>query len=272
MLDPLFGYPLQACLALLTAGVLIGLLAGLLGVGGGIVAVPVLVEIFELVDVADATVLPLAVGTAQANIVIASLSAALTHWRAGSIDRSLVKSWLPALAVGAACGLAVVPFAPAKLLTGTFAGVAVLLGIKMAVGGGVVIARRLPSGSTAQIAPALVGMLAAALGIGGGTLSTPTLSLFSFPIRKAIGAGALFNLVIAVPATITFLAQGWGVSGKPADAVGDIALFCVAALSLPALFVAPVAARWSARVPLVLLRRLFALCLVAIAVRLLIRL
>src|SRR5476649_426798 len=87
----------------------------------------------------------------------------------------------------------------------------------------------------------------------------------SFPIRQAVGAGSLFNLIIALPATITFLAQGWGVAGKPADAVGNIAVFCVAALSLPALFVAPAAARWSARVPLVLLRRLFALCLVAIA-------
>ncbi len=272
MLDLLFGYPLYTCFALLAAGVVIGLLAGLLGVGGGIVAVPVLVEIFELVDVADAAVLPLAVGTAQANILIASLSAALAHWRAGSIDRSLVKAWLPTLAVGAACGLALGPFVPAKLLTGIFAIVAVLLGIKMAVGSRLVLARGQPSGMSARVAPALVGVLAAALGIGGGTLSTPILSLFSFPIRRAIGAGALFNLVIALPATIAFLAQGWGVAGKPADAVGEVAVFCVAALSLPALFVAPAAARWSARAPVALLRRLFALCLVAIAARLLLRL
>ncbi len=134
------------------------------------------------------------------------------------------------------------------------------------------MSRKQPVGAAAQIAPTLVGALAAALGVGGGTLSTPVLSLFSFPIRQAIGAGALFNLVIALPATITFLAQGWGVAGKPADAVGEIALFCVATLSLPALFVAPAAARWSTRAPLVLLRRLFALCLAAIALNLLLKL
>ena len=114
----------------------------------------------------------------------------------------------------------------------------------------------------------LIGLLAGFLGVGGrvmsvpilldvfamaiGDLSTPALALRSFPIKRAIGAGTLFNLVISRDAR-------------------DVALFCVAALSLPALFVAPVTARWSARAPVSLLRRLFALCLAAIALRLLVR-
>jgi uncharacterized membrane protein YfcA len=102
-------------------------------------------------------------------------------------------------------------------------------------------------------------------------LSTPTLTLFSFPLRRAIGAGALFNLVISLPATVVFLLIDRDTPGRPADALGDVALFCVAALSLPALFVAPMAAQWSARVPASLLRRLFAFCLAAIAARLLFR-
>ncbi len=213
--DLLSAYPPAAWLALVAAGILVGILAGLLGVGGGIVAVPVLVEIFEFVDVADATVLPLAVGTAQANILIASLGAVLAHRRAGSIDRALVKRWLPALILGTVVGLAIGPFAPAKALTTLFAVIATLLGIKMALGDRLVLTRTSPMGASAHIAPALVGALAAALGIGGGTLNTPILSLFSFPIRRAIGAGALFNLVIALPATITFLIQGWGIPGNP---------------------------------------------------------
>lgn len=270
--DLIFGYPPIALIALVAAGILIGMLSGLLGVGGGIVAVPVLVEVFERIEVADAAVLPLAVGTAHANILLASLSAVTAHRRNGTIDGALVKAWLPALMIGVACGLALGPFAPAKALTTIFAALAALLGLKMALGDKIVLGHRLPKGPAARVPPLLVGTLASALGVGGGTLSTPVLSLFSFPIRRAIGAGALFNLVIALPAVITFLAQGWGVAGKPADAVGEIALFCVATLSLPALFVAPVAARWSAHVPLVLLRRLFALCLLAIALRLLLRL
>jgi uncharacterized membrane protein YfcA len=251
---------------------LIGLLAGLLGVGGGIIAVPVMLDVFGRFGMPDATATPLAIGTAQASVLVASITAVVAHWRARSIDRDLVRAWLPALIAGAAFGLTVGPFAPAKLLTGIFAGVAALLGVKMAAGDRFVLARRQPQGAAAQIAPALVGALASSLGVGGGTLSTPALSLFSFPIRRAIGAGALFNLIIALPATATFLTQGWDVPGRPADATGDIAWFCVAALSLPALFVAPVAARWSARAPLAILRRLFAFCLLAIALRLLLRL
>jgi hypothetical protein len=76
----------------------------------------------------------------------------------------------------------------------------------------------------------------------------------SFPIKRAIGAGALFNLVISVPATLFFLTADLGAPGRTVDALGDVALFCVAALSLPALFVAPVAARWSVRAPVSVLR------------------
>jgi uncharacterized membrane protein YfcA len=97
------------------------------------------------------------------------------------------------------------------------------------------------------------------------------LSLFSFPIKRAIGAGALFNLVISVPATLFFLTADLGTPDRTVDALGDVALFCVAALSLPALFVAPVAARWSVHAPVSVLRRLFALCFVVIALRLLLR-
>ena len=256
---------------LLVTGVLIGLLAGLLGVGGGVVAVPVLLEIFEFMGISPSLAVSLAVGTAQASILIASTTAAAAHWRAGTVDRELVRSWLPALMVGALIGLAVGPFAPPWVLTGLFAVIAAALAVKMAAGDRLIIGHRQPRGPLALMPPTLVGGLAAAVGVGGGTLSTPVLTLFSFSIKRAIGAGALFNLVIAVPATIAFLVMDLDTPGRPADALGDVALFCVATLSLPALFVAPIAARWSARAPVSLLRRLFAICLAVIAARLLLR-
>jgi uncharacterized membrane protein YfcA len=264
-------YPPAVWAVLLGTGVLIGLLAGLLGVGGGVIAVPVLLEVFAIMGLGEATAVTLAVGTAQASILVASLTAVSAHWRAGTIDRTLVRAWLPALLVGTLLGLGLSAFAPAKLLTGLFAGIAATLAFKLATGERLAFARVPMRGLLGQIPPAVVGVLASAVGVGGGTLSTPVLSLFSFPINRAIGAGTLFNLVISLPATVFFLAHDLGAPGRPADALGDVALFCVAALSLPALFVAPVAARWSARAPVSVLRRLFALCLAAIAVRLLLR-
>ena len=271
MLHILAAYSLTTCLALLGTGIAIGLLGGLLGVGGGILAVPILLEVFASLGMPSQDILPLCVGTAQASVLLVSIVAAHAHWRAGTIDRQLVRQWLPALLLGTAVGLLLGPFTPARLLTGIFAAVAAGLGLKMAIGPRLYLTRHLPRGALAHVAPGLVGGLAAALGVGGGTLSTPVLSLFSFPIQRAVGAGALFNVVVALPATGAFLAMGWQTAGRPADAVGDVALFCVAALTLPALFVAPIAARWSARVPVVLLRRSFAVCLCAIALRIMMR-
>jgi uncharacterized membrane protein YfcA len=265
-------YSPTVCLFLLGTGVLIGLLGGLLGVGGGVIAVPVLIEILPLAGVAEPLVLPVALGTAQANILLASLISAHAHWRGGTIDRTLVRLWLPALGVGTCFGIVLGPLAPARLLTALFAGVAATLAVKMMLGPRYVLSHRQPTGFAAYLAPGLVGTLSAAVAVGGGTLSTPVLSLFSFPIHRAIGAGALFNIVVALPATASFLVSGTTLPGRPIDAVGEVALFCVATLSLPALFVAPIAARWSARAPLPLLRRLFALCLGAIALRLMLRL
>jgi uncharacterized protein len=257
--DLLSIYPPTVWIVLLATGVLIGLLAGFLGVGGGGIAVPVLLDVFAAMSLTEATAAPLAIGTAQASILLASLAAAYAHWREGTIDRALVRAWLPALVVGTSIGLASGPFAPAKLLT-------------MMVGNRFVLSNRQPLGAGAHVAPGLVGALAPSVAVGGGTLSTPVLSLFSFLIHRAIGAGALFNFVIALPATIAFLVLGWSTAGRPPDAVGEVAVFCLAAPSLPALFVAPVAARWSTRAPVVLLRQLFALCLGVIALRLLMRL
>ncbi len=271
-MSQVFGlYPLTACVILLATGVVIGLLGGLLGVGGGIVAVPVLLEVFRSIGVPAEEIVPLSVGTAQASVLVASIFAAYAHGRADTIDRGLVRQWLPGLLLGTAFGLVVGPLAPPGLLTGIFAAVAAGLGAKMALGSRLVLTRHPLRGAIAQVPAGLVGALAAALGVGGGTLSTPTLALFSFPVQRAIGAGALFNVIVAVPATIAFLSMGWQTPGRPPDAVGDVALFCVAALSIPALFVAPVAARWSTRVPVMLLRQAFALCLCAIAVRILMR-
>jgi uncharacterized protein len=264
-------YPPVVWVLLLGTGLLIGLLAGLLGVGGGVIAVPILLDIFALMGLGEASATALAVGTAQASILVASVTAVAAHGRARTIDGALVGVWLPALLLGTVPGLALSAFASARLLTDLFAIVAGALAVKMAVGDRLVVTCASPKGIPGQLPPLIVGMLAAAVGVGGGTLSTPVLSLFSFPIKRAIGAGAVFNLAISLPATAFFLTTDLGTPGRTIDALGDVALFCVAALSLPALFVAPVAARWSARAPVPVLRRLFALCLAAIALRLLLR-
>jgi uncharacterized membrane protein YfcA len=254
---------------LLATGVLIGMLAGLLGVGGGVVAVPILLDIFLFLGLNEQHSIALATGTAQANIVVASLSATYAHWKAGTIDRVLLRNWLPSLLIGSLFGLLLGAMAAPRLLTTIFAGVATALAFQLVAGDRLAFQPR--TGTFARLPPVIVGGLASAVGVGGGTLSTPVLSLFSFPIKRAIGAGALFNFAVALPATAFFLVHDLGEPGRPIDALGDVSMVCLAALSLPALFTAPVAARWSTRAPTFILRQLVALCLALIALRLVLK-
>ena len=204
MIAALSAYPPAVWALLLATSVLIGLLAGLLGVGGGIVAVPVLLDVFSIMGLGEANGVVLAVGTAQASILVASLSAVVAHWRAGTIDGPLVRAWLPRFLQAPCWALALSILAPAKLLTGLFAGIAAALAVKMATGERLVLGRAPPAGLPGHLPPSVVGLLASAVGVGGGTLSTPVLSLFSFPIKRAIGAGALFNLVISAAGHAVF--------------------------------------------------------------------
>ncbi|WP_198368653.1 sulfite exporter TauE/SafE family protein [Roseomonas rosulenta] len=256
-------------LVLATVGLLIGTLGGLLGIGGGVIAVPVLLEVFALGGMSDADHAALAIGTAQAAILLSSLAAAAAHAAAGTIDQPVLRSWLPAILAGTLLGLGLAPLIPASLSVGAFAAVAVLLGTQMMAGARGVLASGLPAPPLGWLPPAAIGALSAALGIGAGTLSGPVLGLFSTPINRAVGAGAIFNIAVALPATLGFAALGYGKPGLPPDSVGYVSLSAAILLALPAIVVAPFAARLSSRLPVPLLRRVFAACLFAIALRVL---
>lgn len=253
--------------ALLAAGAGAGLLSGLLGIGGGVVIVPVLIEIFAGAGLEPAAQAPLAIGTAHAAVLLASISAALAHARAGRIGMPLLRAWLPPMLLGALAGLALAAVASADLLFAGFAVVMSLLGLVLLVGERHVLAPEPPSGAAGTVPPALVGALAAALGIGGGTLSGPVLALFSVPLVRAIGVGSVFNIAVAAPSTAAFVLTGLRARGLPFGTIGYVGLLPLLALTLPALWVAPWAARLAPRLPVRLLRRIFAFCLLAIAAR-----
>lgn len=254
--------------ALLAAGVLIGGLSGLLGIGGGVVAVPVLLEVFASAGIAADLQPRLAIGTAHALVVLASIPAAVALWRAGQVEARLLRAWLPGVMAGMAAGLALGPLLPPLVPVAVFALVAAGLGAALLAGPAVLG----PAGRGAGLPSLLVGLFAAGLGIGGGTLGGPAMALSGVALRAAIGAGAVFNLVVAVPATLVFVLAGLGAEGRPAASLGFVAPLPLLLLALPAMAVAPAAARWQARVPVGVLRRLFGACLVLIAARMAARL
>lgn len=196
----------------------------------------------------------------------------MAHARAGSVDHELVRRWLPPMMVGAVAGLALAQLLPPVVPVAIFALVAAALGVQMLAGGRFALADAPPPAPWGWVPPGLVGLLAAGLGIGAGTLSGPVLSLLSVPLSGAIGAGSVFNLVVALPAVAAFIFGGIGVAGRPPGSLGHIGLLPLALLVVPALLAAPPAAGLARRLPVPLLRRLFAVCLLAIAARMVMRL
>jgi uncharacterized membrane protein YfcA len=254
--------------ALTAAGAFAGLLAGLLGVGGGIVIVPALFHLFSLLEVAEAVKMHLAVGTSLATIIATSLSSIRAHAKRGAVDWSILKGWGPWIAVGVAAGTAIAASVSGDALSAVFAAVALIVAVYMAFApDGLRLASQPPRGPARAGIAGLIGAISAMMGIGGGTLTVPTLVLSSVPVHRAVGTAAAVGLIIAVPGAIGFIIAGWGAAGLPWGSLGYVSVLGFAVIVPTTVAVAPLGARLAHAIDKVLLRRLFALFLAITALR-----
>jgi hypothetical protein len=173
MMDLFASFGLGSLAALLVAGVGIGLVGGMLGIGGGIVAVPILLEVFGTRALSEVDRSALAIGTSQAVILLSSLSAAWAHGMGGRIDGAILRAWTGPMILGALIGLALAPFTPPYLSMTGFAAIALLLGAKMLLGERAALADEMPKGGKGWVPPLLIGLFSADLGVGAGTLDRP---------------------------------------------------------------------------------------------------
>jgi uncharacterized membrane protein YfcA len=255
---------------LAATGAVAGILAGLLGVGGGIVIVPVLYYVFGYLGVDETVRMHLAVGTSLATIVPTSIRSALAHRARGSVAGTVFRGWAPCVFAGAIAGAWAATLADFRVLTSVFAAVALLVALHMAFGRPHWrIAAAPPSGSPMAALATFVGAVSAMMGIGGGTLSVPLLTLFGVPIHRAVGTAAALGIVIAVPAVIGFIAGGWDVAGRPPFSAGYVNLPGFAVIVPMTMLVAPLGARLAHAMSQLRLRRAFALFLGLTALRML---
>ena len=256
--------------SLIGGGIVAGLIAGLLGVGGGIVIVPVLYWLSPVLHVAPEVALHCAVATSLAVIIPTSISSMRAHHRRGSVDMSLVRVWAPGVAVGAATGGVIAGFLDASALAGVFGVVALVVAINMALPKTIVVAESLPASRPANYAMAgTIGFISSLMGIGGGTMSVPTLSLFGTPIHRAVGTAAVFGLVIAAPGVIGYLWNGQGVAGRPPFSFGYVSLPAAAVLGVATVIFAPMGAHLAHTLNRTWLKRCFAVFLAITAYRML---
>jgi len=256
------------CLGLIVAGALIGLLAGLFGVGGGAISVPVFYETFLFMDAPADIAMPLAVGTSLAMIIPTSILSAKTHAEKGALDMPHLRAWALPVTAGVLIGSAVARFAPAEVFQIVFAAVAGLNAFKMLfVRKPWLIREGLPGEPLRGLYGAIVGLLSALMGIGGGAISNLILTLHGWSMHRAVATSAGVGLLIAIPGAIGYVVAGWGKPGLPPDAVGFVSLAALV-LTLPtALLTTRRGARLAHALSRETLTRLFGLFLAIVAIR-----
>lgn len=253
---------------LLAAGAVAGLTAGLLGVGGGIVIVPVLWHLFASLGIDEAVRMHVAVGTSLATIIATSASSVRAHHRRGAVDFDLLKSWGPWIFVGVLIGTAIAGYVKGPVLTAVFASVAAIVSLHMGFGKPEWrLAETLPKGPGKAGLAGLIGTVSAMMGIGGGTLSVPILSLFGYPIHRAVGTAAAIGFIIGIPGAIGFILAGWDVPNRPPFSLGYISLLGFALILPTSTMLAPVGAKLAHGLNTRNLKRVFAVFLGFTALR-----
>ena len=256
-------------LTLLAGGAVAGVLAGLLGVGGGIVIVPMLYHVFRAYGIAAEVAMPLAVGTSLSTIVMTSAVSARNHHRRGGVDWELVRAWIGPVLAGVGLGTLAAQWLPAGGLRVAFGVLAALVAVHMLVTArhGLSPFGKLPRRGVQRLLGVAVGSVSSLLGIGGGTVMVPLLSLFSFPVRRAVATAAVFGLVIAVPATAGYMVAGRDAGGLPPASTGYVNWLAFLTVVPATMLLAPLGVRLAYRVEVAQLKRVFALFLLAVGVK-----
>jgi uncharacterized membrane protein YfcA len=253
----------------LAAGSVAGLLAGLLGVGGGVVIVPMLMFIFTAQHFPVDHMIHIAIGTSLASIMFTSLSSLRAHHSHGAVNWIIVKRITPGILIGTLAGTFLVARLPASLLKGFFIFFVFYVATQMLLNIRPKPARQLPGAKGMFAAGSLIGMVSSFVGIGGGALSVPFMTWSNVKMHEAIGTSAAIGFPIAVAGTIGYLINGLEINNLPDWSLGFIHLPSLAGLVLASVIIAPLGAKAAHKLPVIILKRIFAVFLYIIGTKLL---
>ena len=219
--------------ALVAAGAAIGFLAGVFGVGGGAISVPVFFEIFGTLGYPPDVAMPVAVGTSLAVIIPTSISSARGHQKRGTLDLGVLRTWAVPVLLGVLIGALIARFATPIVFQSVFVVVALINAVKLLSGGkGWQLSDKLPGALTMRLWGMIIGLVSAIMGIGGGAISNLFLTLHGTPIHRAISTSAGVGVLIAVPGTIGYVVAGQGSPNLPPGSLGFVSVIAFA-LTIP---------------------------------------
>lgn len=255
--------------SLVLAGAVTGLLAGVFGVGGGAVIVPVLYEIFRVIGVAEEVRMPLSVGTSLAIIIPTSIRSFNAHRAKGLVDLSILKVWAVPVVVGVLAGSWIARFAPADLFKIVFIMVATISALRL-----LFAADRWKFGEDMPGKPLMVayggiiGVLSALMGIGGGQLSSLFMTFYGRPIHQAVATSSGLGVLISIPGAIGFIYAGWPkMDILPPLSLGYVSLIGLILFIPTSIWTAPIGARLAHRLSKRRLEIAFGLFLLVVASR-----
>lgn len=261
---------LSTFLALVATGIFAGILAGLLGVGGGIVIVPVLFFLFQSFGVSPESAMLVATATSLATIVPTSISSIRSHHHKGNVDFELLKRWALFIFIGVLAGSWLVTRVEGTLLTLLFGVIATFSALNMLLRTNKpTLFQELPNSVGQSLMATSVGFFSAMVGIGGGTISVPLLSIYNYPTHKAVGTAAAIGLIISLPGALTMLAIGTTPVDAPVGTFGLVNVIAFACIVPLTVLFAPVGATLAAKLDAGKLKKIFAVVLLITGVRML---
>jgi len=253
-------------LGLLLTGLVGGLLAGLLGVGGGIIVVPVLYHVMTVLGVDESVRMHVTIGTSLATIIPTTYSSVVAHSRKNAVDWALLKRWSIPMLVGVLAGSALAAWASGRALALVFGIVALPIAVHFAFNGeSRRISDRLPGGAAGLALPVFIGGISTMMGIGGGAVGVPVMTLCGVPIHRAVGTASAFGALISVPGTAVAIMTGWQAHALPPWSLGYVNLPGFALIAPTSFFAAPFGAEIAHMVDRRRLRKIFALFIAIIS-------
>ncbi len=256
-------------IAYLLLGGVAGVLAGLLGVGGGLIIVPGLLWVFRGDGFDEAVVAHLAVGTSLATIVATSLSSVRAHHGRGAVLWPVVGRLAAGIVGGALLGAAIADRLATDWLQGVVGVFALTVAVQMLTGARAEAHRGLPGAWGMAGAGTVIGAVSGVVGIGGGSLTVPFLTWCSVDIRRAVATSAACGFPIAVAGAVGFAVTGWGLPALPRGSTGFVYWPAFAGVALASVLTAPLGARLAHTLPVGTLKRVFAAVLALVGLKLL---
>lgn len=249
---------------LLAVGAFSGVLAGLLGVGGGIILVPAFFYVFSMLGHDGPQLMQMCLGTSLATIIVTSVRSVLAHHRKGAVEWDILKTWAPGIVIGAVLGVLTAAALRSEVLLAVFAGLALAIGLYITFGRSHWrLGAQMPDGIIRAILSPVVGFLSVLLGIGGGSFGVPIMTLYSVPIHRAVATAAGFGVTIAVPSVIGFMLLK--VENPPPFSVGAVNLVAFGLVIMMTLITAPWGAALAHRLDPKPLKRIFGIFLIVVA-------